>query len=323
MKLNLKHLASVLAVTGLLITGSAGAQNAAQGDLGMSDRQSEGTRQQPGAVDTTAAAPAPLPAGIALKENARTRAVEEAVRNVLKTATDAVLAGNTNKLVEQLSHPDRERLQAETPIDLNPLTQATGVLKKTFNEAYGLTSDLTDQDLAATNMTITVGEIADPNALTNWPVDPIAGTKITAGSTEPSVSRGPVGTIWRGAARSASGLVNKKYMAEGRDVAVVVLPPAAGIPELTVSMTHEAVDFWKIDIPDNMSLATLQRNLSEQIDKFSKEAKSWPPDQNETERLLARRVLIALYDVDNSATPGATSTGSSGGAESSSPGMTQ
>jgi len=218
-----------------------------------------------------------LPEGIAPKEDARIPAAEEAIRNVISTAVDAALAGDTDKLIEQLSGPDRERFESQTDADWNPLTKTTGFLNKTWKESYGLaTANVTKDDLSATYMAVRIGEIEDGVKLTEWPLEPTPTTNLM----------------------QKKGAGTADYMEPGRDVAVVVLPSANGLPELTVSMTHEAPDFWKIDVPDDMTLKALQESLTLHLNHLNENARSWPADEDETERLITRHVLMGIYGVD-------------------------
>lgn len=279
MNTTLKSLAIMLATAGLCLTGIATAQQEGMQPQQKTDQERNIIIYERSVIgvdsESRLTTTVNLPAGLKPKEDARVSAAEEAIRNVISTATDAVMKGDLNKLIEQLSGPDRERLEEATEMDLNPLRRGVDTLTKAFNEAYGLAFALTDDDLSATNMAVRVAEVGDPAQMNNWPLAPVSGRTI-----------------------STQGTVNPDYMNEGRDVAVVVLPRAGGIPELTVSMTHEAPDFWKIDVPDTLSLADLQRNVSDALSNFAQEANTWPPDQNETERLLARRILMALYSVE-------------------------
>ncbi len=290
---SITRVASMLAIGGMTMLGTTGqaeqpSQSSSQSTRSSSDRQIQSTQDRNVYIydrsvigtsdESRLSTSVTLPAGIQAKEGARESAVMEAVRDVFATATDAALSGDMKKLVEQLSGTDRQRLEADAAGDETIYRASLDRFNSTWQSAYQAGWKLVDREevFGPRFMAIQVGEIKDASQLTGWPIAPTMSRGQTTGSQE---------------------RVSENYFANGRDVAIVVLPAAGNAPELTVSMIHEAPDFWKIDIPDNMSIDQLRTNLTQHLDQVSSTTNQWPSDNFEANRMAARHVLMSLYGV--------------------------
>ena len=85
---------------------------------------------------------------------------------------------------------------------------------------------------------------------------------------------------------------------KGRDVAIARFAASHDLPELTLSMVHELPAQWRFDIPKDRNGDQIHNDLLNQLNFIATHSENWPSDINEGYRMVAHRVLMALYGVD-------------------------
>lgn len=226
-----------------------------------------------------------LPAGVTEKKARGT----DGIHDVFKTVTQAVVAGDWSKVRAQLADADRNRLGSGfDDMGKTQLAPTVDQLRHQFEAKYNTHFDIDRVNwvYGAPYSYVTQGEISDPAQVTNWPLPATSQMASTQTGNPPENA-------------SRADKIDR-----GRDVAIVVIPPSRpGQPELTVSMIHQAPDFWKIDIPDNIDPAALTASLSRHLTGAAQMYYQWPTEKNDAYRDLTRQVLEALYDVPTSGGP--------------------
>ena len=201
----------------------------------------------------------------------------EAIRDVFEAVANNAVGGDFGSITERFVDADRDRIQA-VDFDLHGAIEDAGdrlsdIWKATFDRDFEINED----DRVYEGFThILVGEIEDPGQL-SWPVKPTRLGQDVLKTPAPG-----------------HGNVN---LEKGRDVAVVVIPKSHGLPELTVSMIHEAIDAWKIDVPDNVDREKLETNVLNAVKEISANVAMLPKGDGEAQRYVTHRVLMAIYDI--------------------------
>jgi hypothetical protein len=224
-----------------------------------------------------AADPAPqasFPQGIVAKELND----QQDVRKVITQATNAALTkGGFNDVLERLSTEDRNRFKDLPKQDTTELDGRVAQIQKIWKEKYGKAFDADDK-VFNSFVVIREGEISDPAvAKMHWPVNAFDRTDDDA--------------------MKASSTNSGDYLKKGRNVAIATIPASHGEPGLNLSMLHEPVDDWRVDIPDSISRDQIFNNLKDRLTYFGENVDKWPADVNEAYRGMAHCVMAALENV--------------------------
>ena len=134
-------------------------------------------------------------------------------------------------------------------------------------------------------MVIREGEVTDPAmAKAHWPVNAV-GTSFGMGDAT---------------AREAipAAATDAGYLEKGRNVAVVTIPESHGLVAMHLSLLHESVDDWRLDIPDSISGEQIFNNLKTRLTNIGENVANWPASEPEAYRLVAHNVFAAIYNVD-------------------------
>jgi 3-oxoacyl-ACP reductase-like protein len=201
-------------------------------------------------------------------------------RSVLASAANAALTnGGFDDLTERLTTQDRKRLGDSVNRDVTELNGRIEQIAKIWKEKYGSAFDVNEKVLESFVL-IREGEVTDPMlAKANWPVMAVDASD-RAGDAIP-----------------ASGTMEPNYLDKGRNVAVVTLPAGNGFPAFRLSMVHESVDDWRLDIPDRITTDQIYTNLKNRLTYIGENVPSWPKTAEEAHRLVAQNIFAAIYNV--------------------------
>lgn len=215
----------------------------------------------------------------------------------IANATEAALTRNGFKdFVERLSEPDRDRIR-KTELDKQStadLNNRIGELREKFKQKYASEFDISDPGRVfdSNSVQVAVGEVSDPNlARDRFPV--------------PARDTG-------GEARMASGRIEAPhpeaqgdqkpidpYLTTGRKVALVGLKGTIdSMPPMNLSLAHEFLGSWKIDIPDSVTGRELQESLLKHLTMLNDDSPNWPQSVNDAKRLFVQHVMAAVYDIN-------------------------
>lgn len=255
------------------------------GGIGMA------TRPLVAADDEKPAASPSLPAGIKAKDVG-----DEAtgVRKTFTTLTEAaVKKGGFDDAVERLVDADRNRIGKFAEQEFTTLDGRIDQIRKTWKDKYGDDFEA-DEDEAFQKVAVIRGEIEDPKQLAGkWPLRATAGAQgqpqddaVTAGAAQPADAD---------AAKSEPGL--NTNIEKGRDVAVATVPASHGLPQLNVSLIHEAGGY-RIDVPDTVTGQQFHDKLLAHLTQLGENANQWPAEKKDAAMMFAHHVLMAAYGLD-------------------------
>lgn len=221
--------------------------------------------------------PAQLPPGTAPKQLND----QEDVRSILgSTVNAAVTKGAFDDLSERFSTADRKRLGDFVKRDFPALDAKVDQLRTAWKAKYGQDIKMDDKQQLNAMLLVLEGEVTDPAlAKLHWPLR-VTNTR----SNEPI--------------QASDSSSSAEYLDKGRNVAIVTIPSTSNaMPTLYLSMLHENVDSWRIDIPDSISGEQIYNNLLANLTRFAEKIDSWPANVNEASRQLTYTVFSAVYNV--------------------------
>jgi hypothetical protein len=203
---------------------------------------------------------------------------------VLAKATDAAMKKNGfDNFVARLSSPDYKRMKDfANKRDVSEINGRIDQINKNWKTKYG-----EDFDAAKTVyegfVMVKEGEITNPSEFQkHWPV---ATTPVMTADGPKTVANNTPETV--------------KLLDQGRNVAVVAFPASHNMPGFNISMVHEAVDDWRIDVPDDTSGEQIYNNLKTALTSFGDNVAAWPADKVDAYRDLGHRVLMSAYGMNS------------------------
>jgi hypothetical protein len=202
---------------------------------------------------------------------------------VLAKATNAAMTKNgLDNFVARLATPDYKRMKDfANKQDVSEINGRIDQINKNWKTKYGDEFDASKAIYDGFAM-VKEGEISNPGEFQkNWPVP-----------TSPVMTADGAKTV---AANTAD---TDKYLDQGRNVAVVNFPASHNLPAFTISMVHEAVDDWRIDVPDDVTGQQVYNNLKTALTSFGDNVAAWPADKTEAYRDLGHRVLMSAYGMN-------------------------
>jgi hypothetical protein len=197
----------------------------------------------------------------------------------------AVTKGDFDKMLEELSKPDRERARAFKGVDQGKLDVQIARIHDAWKAKYGKEFSIDDKIVFGSPLLIIPGEVTTPGvALTNWPVPATQELAVLASAKHHEV---PAGEVKKD--------MKDNKLEKGRHVTLVRFPAMNGKSELTISMIHHLPAFWRIDIPNDRTGEEIYNDTLTHLTMIADHADQWPADVNEAARVVSYHVLAALY----------------------------
>jgi len=234
----------------------------------------------PAGTPAKSSQPLSLPAGFEKKDVK----AESGVKSGLVKLTDrAVTTGDFNRFLAELSKQDRERAREFKGADQTKLDGIINQIRKDWKSKYGQDFAVNDKNLVFNEQFAMVqGEVTNPAvAINNWPVAPIPGEAVVAGSRTPGAND-------KQAEKEAK-------LTKGRNVAVIRFPASHGLPEMDVSMIHHAIGFWRVDVPNDRTGEQIYNDLTTHLTYIKDHPDQWPSDVSDAYRMVAHHAVAALY----------------------------
>lgn len=204
-------------------------------------------------------------------------------RAVTKDSYDSFFSG----FLSDLASRDKARAKEFKGADQKHLNELIGLLQTEWRAKYNQDFGLTDTDLAFyAQFPMVQGEVSDASsAANNWSAAPTADQAVMAG------------------VNSAQQQCNAKALTNGRAVAIVRIPAGDGLPDINVSLLHQTLEGWYVDLPVDRSGEQIYNDLSSQLTFLTTHQDKWPGAVSEGYRMIARGVAASLYGVSR---PGGT-----------------
>jgi hypothetical protein len=231
--------------------------------------------------------PLVFPAGFEAKAGQPSEGIKS---GLAKLTERAVTKGDFNKMLAELSRPDRERAREFKGVDQGAIDAQIDKIAKQWKAKYGADFDLKDKDKVFDNrFQIIEGEVNDSAAaLANWPVA-VNGDRIavTASGQQPAASDN----------KEVKHEARQEKLEKGRNVALVRFPAELGMPEMTVSMIHHLPAFWRIDIPNDRSGEQIYNDLLANLGWIADHSDRWPSNVEDAYRMVAAHAVAATYGI--------------------------
>jgi hypothetical protein len=198
-------------------------------------------------------------------------------RAVSKDSYDSFFSG----FLSELASRDKERAREFKGVDQNHLNDVIGQIQTEWRSKYGQEFDVSDKNLVFNDsFPIVQGEVSDPTvASNNWPC-----------ACNPSQLA---------SANSDQQQSNTKELTKGRAVAIIRFPAGDGMPSIDVSMIHQLLTGWYVDLPVDRTGEQIYNDLSSHLTYVASHQDQWPSDVNDAYRMVARNVAASLYGVSS------------------------
>jgi hypothetical protein len=225
-----------------------------------------------------------LPDGFVAKDEdavsgVKTTLVQLTQRAVAKDSYDSFFSG----FLSDLAKRDKARAREFTGADQAHLNDVIGQIQTEWRGKYGQDFDVSDKNLVFNDQfPIVQGEVSDPTmAAATWPTAASPTQALTA------------------SASSQQQQCNAKELTAGRAVAIIRFPAAAGLPDIDVSLIHQQLTGWYVDLPADRTGEEIYNDVSAHLTYIAAHQDKWPSDVNEGYRMVARNVAAALYGVSS------------------------
>jgi hypothetical protein len=197
-------------------------------------------------------------------------------RAVTKDSYDSFFSG----FLSELAKRDEARSQKFNGVNQEQLNATISQIQTEWHNKYGQDFDLSDKNLVFNErFPIVEGEVSDPTAAANnWPVAAYGQAANTIANSDQQQS-------------------NTKELTKGRAVAIIRFPAGDGLPELNVSLLHQTLTGWYVDVPVDRTGEQVYNDLSSHLNYIANHQDQWPSDINDGYRMVARQVVGALYGV--------------------------
>lgn len=284
-----------------------------QAQMSNQDNQANPDQNQ-----TASDQPLSLPAGFAQKN---LNADSDLKMELVKITDRAVSHDSYEKLLNELSKPDKDRVQIFKNADRDRLNKSIDEIKTAWKSKYGQDLDVTDTNLTFGDKTqIVQGVVLDqPTAVNNWPVPATSDESTSpanAGVQNPGFTGNSANQNVNGSARNPA--IGDKAMTSAdrlqggtptpaqfwnleltndTEVALVRCPGKDGHPGMTISMVHEALGGWTISLPSSRTGDQFYNDYATELSDISSHVNQWPADQAEGYRMLSHHIMAAIYGV--------------------------
>jgi hypothetical protein len=223
-----------------------------------------------------------LPDGFVAKDEdaaagVNTTLVQLTQRALTKDSYNSFFGG----FLADLASRDKASAREFKGVDQKHLNDLIGQLQTEWRAKYNQDFGITNTDLAFySQYPIVQGEVSDASAAANsWSAVATADQAVVAGVNSVQQQR------------------NTKELTKGRAVAIIRIPGGEGLPDLNVSMLHQALSGWYVDLPADRSGEQIYNDLSAHLTYITTHQDKWPDSINGGYQMVARSVVGALYGV--------------------------
>jgi hypothetical protein len=274
-----------LVLAASLISGLAVAQ-AQQADR-ATDRDNRNLAQQPS-----------LPDGFQMKELKQI----DNIRGRLADVTNyALTKGDFGKVVDQLAVFNRDQMKNWRDQDYKTLDGVIDQINKEWKSKYGHEFKAKDSMFDDRFMSVQ-GVVTDPNvAATNFPVRARSDDARLAGGREHANVDNAERKGEQRLEREGSQVdhVAAKDLQDSKNIATLHFPDSHGLPGVTASLIEEGmIGKWHFAAPKSLTAQQLHQAIQNQLTYVGRDATQWPANETDAYRMVAHRVLLALYNID-------------------------
>ncbi|HEY8748736.1 MAG TPA: hypothetical protein VIM11_12225 [Tepidisphaeraceae bacterium] len=233
-----------------------------------------------------------LPDGMQMKELKQIDNIREQMANVTNYA---MTRGDFGKVVNQLAVFNRDQMKDWRNQDFKTLDGVVAQINKDWNSKYGHDFKV-KADVFDDRYMIVQGVVIDPNvAAMNFPVRARGQDAQLAGSRERARDAN-ANNVKEG---SQVEHVAAKDLQDSKNVATMHFPSEGTLPDLTASLVEEGmIGTWRFAVPKSMTSQQLHTQLQNELSYFGRDVSQWPANEADAYRLVAQRVVMALYNID-------------------------
>jgi hypothetical protein len=228
-----------------------------------------------------------LPEGFQMKD---LKQIDNVHEQLAKLTNHALTQGDFGKVVDQLAVFNRDQMKDWKNQDFKTLDGEIAQINKDWKTKYGHDFKI-KADAFDDRFMIVQGVVIDPNvAAMNFPLRAVSNEAQLAAhqqSARSDENRGQVDNV------------TAQDLKDSKNVAIMNLPDAMMLPALHVSLVEEGmIGTWRFAVPKSMTSQTLHTQLQNELSYLGRDTSQWPATEADAYRIVAHRVLMALYNVN-------------------------
>jgi len=228
-----------------------------------------------------------LPDGFQLKNLDQ---IDNIRKELAIVAHDALERRDFGKVVGNLAVENRDRMKDYKDQDFKTYEGVIGQINQNWKQKYGHEFDIKRADNLFTDRYVVVqGIVTNPTvAATNFPVTAERGGEARLAANRERARRDE-GQVLE---------VESQNLKDSHGVAIVRFPEGFGLPSVTASLIEEGRGSWYFAVPNYLTSQQLHIQLQNELTYLGRSFGEWPADENDAYRLVAHRVIMAIYDVN-------------------------
>lgn len=212
------------------------------------------------------------------------------IRGELALVTEyALTRGDFGRVIGQLAVWNRDRMKDYKNEDYKTLDGVIEQINMDWKQKYGHEFKIKSvrDNVFNDQFTVIQGVVTNPNAAAmNFPVPAERGAQLASNQQRAHQQEGQVDQVMA------------KDLQDSKGVALVRFPGGSSLPPITVSMIEEGHGSWYIALPPSQTSQEIHSQLQNQLTYVGQNVSQWPADENMAYRIVAHRVLMALYNVN-------------------------
>ncbi len=234
-------------------------------------------------------------------------------QTITAVVRNAVQPGKLNDALTQLSRVNRNELGQLSEARRKALIEELQAFEGAFQQKYNEPLNFDRYELFSDAVLVRV-EVKDSEAIGRLPLRPVAAPQ------QRDVARAPAGEAQAQPAAGTEGGRQRQYgasantfgVADGSKIGLMGLPREAGAQRMIVTALEESrpaageqAGEWRLIVPMDLTADTLAENLTQHLRNLRQRQNQWPDDADKMRDTIARRVLMAFYNLDPVTQPAA------------------
>lgn len=273
---------AIALATGMVLVGTMAASAIAQQNRDARDRRSEQQNNQ------AELQPVQLPDGFQMKDLKQLDNIRDELAKVVEYS---LTREDFRKVVDQFAQHNRDQMKDYKNQDFKTLDGLIVQINKDWNQKYGHDFNIKRANNVFTDREMIVqGVVTNPQvAATNFPAPASREAQLASSKQQAREREGQAGQ---------SEQVLSKELQDSKGVALIRFPGGQNLPSVTASTIEEGHGSWYLALPLGTTSQQVHTQLQNELTYIGRSVDQWPADETAAYRLVAHRVISALYNVN-------------------------
>jgi hypothetical protein len=224
-----------------------------------------------------------LPEGFQMKD---LKQIDNIRERLAKITNYALTKDDFGKVVDELAVFNRDQMKDWKNQDFKTIDGEIAQINKDWKAKYGHEFKM-NADTLDDRFMIVQGVVTDPNvAAMHFPIPATSNEAQLAGSHQ-NANGGQVDNV------------TAQDLKDSKNVAIMNFPSAMTLPAIDASLVEEGtIGTWHFAVPKSTTSQQLHTQLQNELSYLGNDSSKWPATEADAYRLVAHRVLMALYNVN-------------------------